>query len=969
MTNTNSSPPAARSSQGEADGAKYDAFLSYSSRNAEVALKIEDDLENFPLPGAMQRRLKRRHLNVFLDKSDLLGNQVTEALEKNLSRSRTLVVLCSPDSRTSEYVNTEISLFAAMEGERRIVPVLIGGGPNTDSRVKESDWAFPAALLEVLDNDPLGPDLRTAWKLERRKDKLARGSAWVQFVAQILDVDIDRFTDRIAKKEFRRKASLWSLVAIITTVLLVATLITMRERDVAREQRDLATSLNRQSTISRLVSDAKNMLNRLKPGGDAQALQQLLVANEVSDGQQLDNLFAPVIQRRQTSKILQTRAPAVNVALSPDGRTIAAGGSDGSIELFGADAQAGGVMLNRLAGQLTLRDVTALTFVDGGTRLITATADGTVDVWDVATRAWSRAIEKPPGEISATAISPDGQRVAYGGVDGTIQLRGTVPIAGDESEPTKSMPEQVNALAFSPDGRRLVAGYRNGFVQLQNPNGGPSGNAPLRVDRLTTVWGVAVTNDGRIAAGGWGDGASTLAVWIPGAAGEAKLVSCDAARECQQPGVWSVAFNADGNQLVSGGIDDTVRVWDVDANAVKPRGAPLGGHTDDAKGVTFSQDGATIVSAGTDRTLRLWVRPTGGPDDPLLRGYGDHPVQGATVALSRDGYKFAAGSTDGTLQVWSTADGSAVTKPRGVADGKLSGVAFGAHDDVATVAEDGDVHVWSAASGYGRSTFDRHVKGAQSVAFSSDGRLLAVGGVDTVQIWDLSTGAPTCPVPAFTGGVSTLAFANTSPSRIAYGTNTGLLAVVDCPSKSVLMTKEADTGDGRKIVSSVAFSPNDDQYVATAAMGDDVVRVWDVATKILVHELDGHDIDVVRIAFSSDGNYLVSGAYDDTVRVWNVKSGDPVGPPLFAFDDVTAVQVSSDDLRIIAIKTTRNPAPEPNSGRVMTWPGPAAWKSALCSKLTYNMNDDQWKDWVKLPSDDYVEACPRLPRAPNDGGP
>jgi hypothetical protein len=45
------------------------------------------------------------------------------------------------------------------------------------------------------------------------------------------------------------------------------------------------------------------------------------------------------------------------------------------------------------------------------------------------------------------------------------------------------------------------------------------------------------------------------------------------------------------------------------------------------------------------------------------------------------------------------------------------------------------------------------------------------------------------------------------------------------------------------------------------------------------------------------------------------------------------------------------------------WPGRDEWKSALCEELTSNMNDDQWRDWVTLAPDEYVEACPGLPPA------
>src|SRR6476659_4834888 len=183
---------------------QYDAFISYSRGNFEVADKIERDLETFPLPRDIRKRLGRRHLNIFRDISDLTGNRLESGLEQKLQQSRTLVVLCSPAARRSRYVGLEIDRFAQLRGAEHIVPALVAGGPNNDPTVDPADWAFPDALSEALGSEPLATDLSQAWKVEGRKTKLARGSPWVQLVAGIVGSTTDELTDRIAKAERRR---------------------------------------------------------------------------------------------------------------------------------------------------------------------------------------------------------------------------------------------------------------------------------------------------------------------------------------------------------------------------------------------------------------------------------------------------------------------------------------------------------------------------------------------------------------------------------------------------------------------------------------------------------------------------------------------------------------------------------------------------------------------------------------------
>ena len=215
------------------DGFLYDAFISYSRSNLDAADKIERDLEMFLLPRDIRKRLGRRHLNVFRDKSDLTGNRLDPALEQNLEQSRTLVVLCSPAARRSDWVSMEINRFAQLRDAAQIVPALVTGEPNNDPGVEEAEWAFPDALSEVLGSQPLAVDLRLDWNIAGRKAKLARGSPWVQLVAGIVGATTDDLTDRIAKQERRRLQSIVAILVVVLVVVSVLGLVALYQRNEA----------------------------------------------------------------------------------------------------------------------------------------------------------------------------------------------------------------------------------------------------------------------------------------------------------------------------------------------------------------------------------------------------------------------------------------------------------------------------------------------------------------------------------------------------------------------------------------------------------------------------------------------------------------------------------------------------------------------------------------------------------------
>src|SRR5262245_53321815 len=88
----------------------YDAFISYSRRDEAFAQKLEAELEQYRPPRGLG---STRRLKIFRDVQDLVGNELSEAIQRALTQSRQLIVVCSPHSRRSIYVASEIDAFFA----------------------------------------------------------------------------------------------------------------------------------------------------------------------------------------------------------------------------------------------------------------------------------------------------------------------------------------------------------------------------------------------------------------------------------------------------------------------------------------------------------------------------------------------------------------------------------------------------------------------------------------------------------------------------------------------------------------------------------------------------------------------------------------------------------------------------------------------------------------------------------------
>ncbi len=283
----------------------------------------------------------------------------------------------------------------------------------------------------------------------------------------------------------------------------------------------------------------------------------------------------------------------LTVALSPDGRTLASGDYDGTIQVW--DAKTG-------ERKLTLREhtegVTSLSLSPDGHTLASGSWDRTVRLWDAKTGEHKLTLEGHKDGVRSVIFSPDGRTLASGSYDQTIQLWDAK--TGEHKFTLEGHRHYVRSAVFSPDGGTLASGSYDKTIRLWDAETGES---------LQTLEGH--TN-----------------------------------------GVLTVAFSPDGRTLASGGYDRTIRLWDAKTGQHLQT---LEGHTDDVNSVAFSPDGRTLVSAGNDYTIqiyddtiRLWDAKTGEPLQ-TLRG---HKAGVTSVAFSRDGSTLASGSWDRTVQVW-----------------------------------------------------------------------------------------------------------------------------------------------------------------------------------------------------------------------------------------------------------------------------------------------------------------------------
>ena len=192
-------------------------------------------------------------------------------------------------------------------------------------------------------------------------------------------------------------------------------------------------------------------------------------------------------------------------------------------------------------------------------------------------------------------------------------------------------------------------------------------------------------------------------------------------------------------------------------------------------------------------------------------------------------------------------------------------------------------------------TLTGHTRSVNSVAYLPDGHLASGSDDETVRIWDTQTGDEKISSLKADDGVLSVAISPTG-KRLAAGTRKGFVCIwtIQLPLQPPQRVLEH-----QNLVVSVVFSP-DDRRVASASWDRNVCLCM-AETGQLISVMSGHVDYVSVVAFSPGGDILASGSYDNTVRFWDGRSGEPSGIRLLNHDSmVVTVCFSLDGTKIFA---------------------------------------------------------------------
>jgi WD40 repeat protein len=437
--------------------------------------------------------------------------------------------------------------------------------------------------------------------------------------------------------------------------------------------------------------------------------------------------------------------------------------------------------------------------------------------------------------------------------------------------------------------------------------------------------------------------------------------------------LWSVEYSPDGTHFASGGMDNTVRLWDGATGEPRHTLTHSGGVTC----LAFSPDSRLVVSGSGDQTVKIWDAESGALFREL-HGHVGRSVETSGVvgvSFSPDGKFLAAASRDQTVKIYEVSTSQELHTLREHTDransvAELShAVAFSPDGSIVATSCHNAIRIWDWKAGKLLKTWPGHEGQIKALVFSSDSQLLASGGADQgLRLWNVTTGTEIACLRGHTSDIWSIAFHPNGRELYSSSGSENLIRVWDI--QRALQSTMERRHDGP--VYDVAFSPDGPFFASAGSRGE--VRIWTLDSPQHIHELHCHDSEVRALAFSRDGRWLVTAGADRKAKVWNVTDWSAVSCHDEHTNEVRAIAVAPSVDRIASMSLAKADGIHiwnPLTGQTcVTLPSWLPWDTDISfspdGRLLAAPNETDGRTGITLW--DTMTARPRF-RLPHDLGP
>lgn len=662
------------------DSHRYNAFISYSRKvDTDVAAAFQSALQRFAKPWYRMRAVR-----VFRDDTDLRNEPLRPAVKAALDQSEFLVLLASPAAAQSEWIAEEVGYWREYKKRGHLLIVLTEGDDIVwDDRKADFDWTndppLPRTVSGAFDEEPRWSDLRQP----KRQRQLSLSNP--EFRSAVADVaaslhhveDKSQIVGEEVRQHRRTKQVAGGAMLALAGLAVAATVLALLAYDTSQlsRSRELAATANAQ-----LSADPERSVFLASQAYDVRKTPQALDA----------------LERALVDLHVRATVPGRRPHLAPGSNLVVV--KRGAARVWNWRARRILATFHAPRGRVTDARL------DGSGKLLVTGSDvGPAVVWQVRGVLRLGEFDAGTGGARSVAFDPSATHVATGG--------------GSEVRVWHQRNRRVVAAFRAPAGTRNVSFGDEGRLLLA---AGPRSVTVWNWRRRQSLLAVSVSSDPsdhpELSPDGRAllleDGDDALVYRLSGAPPSEFHATLQ---------VTDAVFTRDGRQIVLADLAGGAEIWDLKRHRLVAR---LTGQST-ARAVASGPRG--IVAVGSeDGAITLWAPPA---TEPLaeLRGHRSAVTQ---IVVGRD-RTVATASGDGTVRVWHV-PGLPVARVRSPRGRRPSVAATGTR----AVVADGKVRV--RVPGRNRPVFVTEAPFPATPALSRDGRLLAIGGADSIiRVWDV----------------------------------------------------------------------------------------------------------------------------------------------------------------------------------------------------------------------------------------
>ena len=448
-------------------------------------------------------------------------------------------------------------------------------------------------------------------------------------------------------------------------------------------------------------------------------------------------------------------------------------------------------------------------------RFIAFDREGAICLWDIKSNVELKREDTGFYEQINFAFSPDGKMLATKNCNGSVRLWNiALESIGEVFWYSEWDDNSPNSLAFSPDGRLLAAGDLNN-AHLWDISSETAKSMPSKTHK-SLVSAIAFSPNSKFFVSA---SDRSICLCYLNSKAPAKIIEAGHTNP-----IDSIAISPDGNLLAIGDNCGIIQLWDLASGRnlrLKGSKKPFLRYSSYPENLVFSPD-SKLFAVGRRNMVRLWNIESGKTIERLEIKTGLESIY--TIGFDADAELLACCKMGAKLQLWNVRAKQVVQR---------------------------------------LNRFKGHQHTINIAAFSPDGKLIATGDDNSLQVWDIKLKKKPKVLDKKIKTWNSLAFSYDN-RLLAIADNIKVELVV-VESRYILAVWELEHLQGVKCL---CFTP-DSQFLAIGS-GDSTVRLFEVPSGNVVKVWEGHSSAVSSLAIAPNGEFLASGSCDGTVRLWQL---------------------------------------------------------------------------------------------------